>query len=266
MTAKVYEYLKKLDKSFEEPHFKSTLESFVKNGYFEAQGEAEEESIFYVKSFEDMLEHFKQFAPEGNTRTEITELEQFFDSVEKYTQSEKILSQANDNYGILYERIITDLKSAITFLRDRVASKDTYFHEEVNFLRQQLETALSKQENSSIGFCNNRHGQHIPSNIINSDDFSIMTDYHTKATGSDNNIQTNSYINNENTDNIIAPPSTENSQKDHTSSHISTSTSCVNNKKIFILGDSMVKHKDGTYLASYTINIKFMFVHFLQLK
>ena len=81
--------------------------------------------------------------------------------------------------------MITDLKS-----------KDTYFHEEIKFLCQQLETALSKQENSSIGFCNNRHGQHIPSNIINSDDSFIMTDYHTKATGSDNNIQTNSYINN----------------------------------------------------------------------
>ena len=41
-----------------------------------------------------------------------------------------------------------------------------------------------------------------------------MTDYYTKASGSDNNIQTDSYINNENTDNIIPPPSTENSQKD----------------------------------------------------
>ena len=35
----------------------------------------------------------------------------------------------------------------------------------------------------------------------------VMTDYYTKASGSDNNIQTDSYINNENTDNIIAPPS-----------------------------------------------------------
>ena len=82
----------------------------------------------------------------------------------------------------------------------------------------------------------------MPSNIINYDDFFIMTDYHTKATGSDSNIQTNGYKNNENTDNIIAPPSTENSQKSHTSSHISTSTSSVNKKKIFVLGDSMVKH------------------------
>ena len=32
--AKVYQYLKKLDKNLEDAHFKSTLESFVKNGYF----------------------------------------------------------------------------------------------------------------------------------------------------------------------------------------------------------------------------------------
>ena len=103
--AKVYQYLKKLDKNIEEAHFKSTLESFVKNGYFVVHREAEEESFFSVKSFEDMLEHFKQYAPQENTHIEITELEQFFDFVEKCTHSEKISSQANDNYGILCESL-----------------------------------------------------------------------------------------------------------------------------------------------------------------
>ena len=35
-------------------HFKSTLRGFAKNCYFVGQGEAEEESIFSVKSFEDI--------------------------------------------------------------------------------------------------------------------------------------------------------------------------------------------------------------------
>ena len=35
-------------------HFKSTLRGFAKNCYLEGQGEAEEESIFSVKSFEDI--------------------------------------------------------------------------------------------------------------------------------------------------------------------------------------------------------------------
>ena len=97
--------------------------------------------------------------------------------------------------------------SEIKFLRDQVASKHTYFHEKIKFLCQQFETVLSKQENSNIGFCNNCHGQHIPSDIVNSDDSFIMTDFHTKATGSDNNIQTD-YANKGNTDNIIVPLST----------------------------------------------------------
>ena len=42
LTAKVYQYSKKLDKDFEEAHFKPILESFVKNGYFVVPGEAEE--------------------------------------------------------------------------------------------------------------------------------------------------------------------------------------------------------------------------------
>ena len=109
--------------------------------------------------------------------------------------------------------MITDSKSGSKFLRDHVASEDTYFYEEIKFLRQRLKTALSKQENSNIVFCNNRHGQHIPSNIINFDESFIMADYHTKGTGSNNNIQTDSYVNNENTDNIIVPQSTETSQK-----------------------------------------------------
>ena len=58
----------------------------------------------------------------------------------------------------------------IKFLKGQVAIKDTFFHEEIKFPRQQLETALSKQENSSIGFY--RNGQHIRSNIVNSDDSS----------------------------------------------------------------------------------------------
>ena len=86
-------------------------------------------------------------------------------SSRQHTQ-EKNSSPANGNYGILYERMITDLKSEIKFLRVQVGSKDTYFHEQIVFLRQQLENALFKQENSNIGFCNNRHGQHYVAPLL----------------------------------------------------------------------------------------------------
>ena len=77
--------------------------------------------------------------------------------------------------------MITDGKIEIKFLRDQVASKDAYVHEEIKFLCQQLEIVLSKQEGSNIGFGNNRYRQHICSSIVNSDDSIIMTDYHTKG-------------------------------------------------------------------------------------
>ena len=51
--------------------------------------------------------------------------------------------------------MITDLKSEIKFLRDQVASKDTYYHEEIKVPRQQFETALSKQEYSNITVMDN---------------------------------------------------------------------------------------------------------------
>ena len=91
--------LVKLEKSYEEVYFKYTPgpESFVKNGYFVVQWEAEEESIFSAKSLEDILEPFKECTPQDDTPTEIIELERLFDFVEKYTHSEKNLSQANDN-------------------------------------------------------------------------------------------------------------------------------------------------------------------------
>ena len=87
--------------------------------------------------------------------------------------------------------MIADLKSDIKFLRHQVAcntSSNTYIHEEIKFLSQQLETALSKQEHLNIGFCNNRHGKHIPSNVVNSDEFFRMTNYFTKVTGIDSNM------------------------------------------------------------------------------
>ena len=56
----------------------------------------------------------------------------------------KDLIKANDNYSILYERMIIGSQSEVKFLRDQVASKDTLFHEEIKFLPQKFETALSK--------------------------------------------------------------------------------------------------------------------------
>ena len=73
LTVKIYQYLKKLDKNLEETHFKSTLESFVKNGYFVVQAEAEhgsygtwktwktwKKTLFLKKNLENLEKHLEK--------------------------------------------------------------------------------------------------------------------------------------------------------------------------------------------------------------
>ena len=114
-TFKPYQYLKRLDKNLEGEHFTSTLESLLKMVILQCKEKQNKNQVFQfnrLKIFQNISN-----SPQGNTLTEITELNHFFYSVEKCTHSGKNLSQANDNCGILYERIITDLQSEINTVR-----------------------------------------------------------------------------------------------------------------------------------------------------
>ena len=53
------------------------------------------------------------------------------------------------NVGILYERLISKLKSEISFLKNQPLAKDTFFQDEITFLRKQLTGALAKKVNTS---------------------------------------------------------------------------------------------------------------------
>ena len=53
------------------------------------------------------------------------------------------------NVGILYERLISNLKSKINFLKNQLLTKDTFFQDEVTFLRRQLSEALAKKVDTS---------------------------------------------------------------------------------------------------------------------
>ena len=57
LPAKVYQYLKKLDKNLEEAHFKSTLERFVKNDYFVVQRKAEKKSFRTFQTMYSSRQH-----------------------------------------------------------------------------------------------------------------------------------------------------------------------------------------------------------------
>ena len=49
------------------------------------------------------------------------------------------------NVGILHERLISNLKSEINFLKNQLLAKDTFFRDEITFLCRQLSEALAKK-------------------------------------------------------------------------------------------------------------------------
>ena len=49
------------------------------------------------------------------------------------------------NVGILYERLISNLKSERNFFKNQLLTKDTFFQDEITFLRRQLSEALAKK-------------------------------------------------------------------------------------------------------------------------
>ena len=53
------------------------------------------------------------------------------------------------NVGILYERLISNLKSEINFLKNQLLAKDTFFQDEITFLRRQISEALAKKVDTS---------------------------------------------------------------------------------------------------------------------
>ena len=53
------------------------------------------------------------------------------------------------NVGILYERLISNLKSERNFFKNQLLTKDTFFQDEITFLRRQLSEALAKKVDTS---------------------------------------------------------------------------------------------------------------------
>ena len=47
------------------------------------------------------------------------------------------------NFGILYEHLISNLKSEINFLKNQLLAKDTFFQDEITYLRIKLSEALT---------------------------------------------------------------------------------------------------------------------------
>ena len=86
-----------------------------------------------------MEELSEQTIPETNIQTEIQMAQK------EYGNTDIMLK----NVGIIYERLISNLKSEIKFLKNQLLAKDTFLRDEITFLRRQLSEALTKKGDTS---------------------------------------------------------------------------------------------------------------------
>ena len=100
-------------------------------------------SVFIVERTEESLEESgEKTISEINMQTEIQ-------MAQKEDGNTKIRLR---NLGILFERLISDLKSEINFLKNQLLAKDTFFQDEITFLYRQLSEALAKKVNTPAYF------------------------------------------------------------------------------------------------------------------
>ena len=86
-----------------------------------------------------MEELSEQTIPETNIQTEIQMAQK------EYGNTDIML----ENVGIIYERLISNLKSEIKFLKNQLLAKDTFLRDEITFLHRQLSEALTKKGDTS---------------------------------------------------------------------------------------------------------------------
>ena len=152
------------------------------------------------------------------------------------------------NVGILYEGLISNLKSEINFLKNQLLAKDTFFQDEITFLRRQLSEALAKKVDTSAYLSTSTiavNGDEPPVNgdLVNSkpEESAICSDSKKTNTKEKSNTETNV---NSNASNNIERQKRETGNKNESPSRaIQTEHNGKKDRnksqKIVILGDSM---------------------------
>ena len=136
-TDKIYNSIRKeLNDNLDIVEYKTNIDYLINNGIVEVRGEGDQESVFIVERTEESSEESgEKTISETNMQTEI-----------QMAQKEDGNTEIRlGNVGILYERLISNLKSEINFLKNQLLAKDTFFQDEVTFLRRQLSEALAKK-------------------------------------------------------------------------------------------------------------------------
>ena len=138
---KIYNSIRKeLNDKLDIVEYKTNIDYLISNGMVEVRGEGDQESLFIVERTEESSEESgDKTISKTNMQTEI-----------QMVQNEGGNTEIRlGNVGILYEGLISNLKSEINFLKNQLLAKDTFFQDEITFLRRQLSEALAKKVDTS---------------------------------------------------------------------------------------------------------------------
>ena len=130
---------KELNDELDIVKYKTNIDYLNGNNIVEVRGEGKQESVFVVERREESSEEScEQTILETNIQTEMQ-------IAQKENGNTEIML---GNVGIFYERLILHLKSEINFLKNQVFAKNTFFRDEITFLRIQLSETLAKKVNT----------------------------------------------------------------------------------------------------------------------
>ena len=156
-----------------------------------------------------------------------------------------------DNTHILYERLITNLQSDVLFLREQLKTRDVYFKEEITYLQNQLDDCLRCFPCSSKTENNTSIHKTKPNSLVNSsapESAEKQKDDTFKKNNIDENKKDSSNGSNQviTTDQSIQQPDNgKQAPKGKEKSGNTNNEKQTKKKKIYILGDSMIKHLKG---------------------
>ena len=141
-TEKLYNSIREeLNDKLDMVEYKTNIDYLINNSIVEVRGEGDQESVFIPLSVteESSEESGEKLISETNMQREIQIAQK------KDGNTEIRLG----NVGILNKRLISNLKSEINFLKNQLLAKDTFFQDEITFLRRQLSEALAKKVDTS---------------------------------------------------------------------------------------------------------------------
>ena len=118
-TEKIYNSIRKeLNDKLDIVEYKTNIDYLINNGIVEVRGEGDLESVFIVKRIEQSSEE------SGEKTISETNMQAEIQVAQKEDGNTEIRLR---NVGILYERLISILKSEINFLKNQLLAKDTFF-------------------------------------------------------------------------------------------------------------------------------------------